>query len=105
CAPCRKEAKETLLPLYNKWHEKGLEIVGISIDADEKSWRRAIEKDGSDWLHGCDFLGDASPVRQSLKFEYIPSLYILDENKILLARSLHGEELVEFVENYFKDVR
>jgi thiol-disulfide isomerase/thioredoxin len=105
CAPCRKEAKETLLPLYNKWHEKGLEIVGISIDADEKSWRRAIEKDGSAWLHGCDFLGDASPVRQSLKFEYIPSLYVLDENKILLARSLHGEELVQFVENYFKNDR
>jgi thiol-disulfide isomerase/thioredoxin len=103
CAPCRKETRNTLVPLYKKYKSKGFEIAGISIDADEEVWRKAIEKDQSFWLHGCDFQGDASPVRQSLRFEYIPSSYLLDENGLLLERNLHGEALQKYVADYFSE--
>ena len=32
CRPCRLENKETVLPLYQTYHEKGLEVLGINMD-------------------------------------------------------------------------
>ncbi|MCB0662581.1 MAG: TlpA family protein disulfide reductase [Saprospiraceae bacterium] len=103
CAPCRKETRNTLVPLYEKYKDKGFEIAGISIDADEEVWRKAIEKDQAFWLHGCDFMGDESPIRESLRFVYIPSSYLLDENGKLIARNLHGEELIQYVDAFFSE--
>ncbi len=102
CAPCRKEIRSTLRPLYDIYHPKGFQILGISIDSDQDSWLKAIEKDGAIWHQASDLLGDASPVRQSLKFDTIPACYLLDAEGRLLARNLHGKELEEFVRAYFQ---
>ncbi len=102
CAPCRKEIRTTLLPLYARYHSAGFEILGISIDSDKHSWINAIQKDGATWPQVSDLQGDASPVRQSLKFDTIPACYLLDEHGRLLARNLHGEALEDFVQAYFQ---
>ena len=101
CAPCRRENREIVRPLYDRFRDKGFQVLAISIDSDRKSWQRAIEKDGATWLHAGDLMGDASPVRQSLRFEFIPNNYLLDETGRLLARNLHGEALQKFVEKYY----
>ena len=101
CAPCRRENRETIRPLYERYHERGFEVLGVSIDRSRAAWLAAIEKDGAHWLQVSDLLGDASPVRQSLRFEFIPNNYLLDREGRLLARNLHREELQVFVDNYF----
>ncbi|MDX2134898.1 MAG: TlpA disulfide reductase family protein [Saprospiraceae bacterium] len=100
CAPCRKENRETLRPLYDAYHDKGFEILGVSLDADRDAWSKALLRDGAVWPQVCDLEGDASPVRQSLRFAYIPSNYLLDAEGRLLARNLHGEALVGFVRDF-----
>lgn len=102
CAPCRRENRETLRPLYDAYGERGFKILGVSIDRDRAAWENAIRKDGAVWDHVSDLEGDASPVRSELKFEYIPSNYLLDGEGRLLARNLHGEALRRFVEEYLK---
>ena len=101
CAPCRRENREFVRPLYDQFREKGFQVLAISIDSDRKSWLRAIEKDGAIWLHASDLMGDASPVRQSLRFEFIPNNYLLDGEGRLVARNLHGEALRNFIEKYY----
>lgn len=101
CAPCRRENREIVRPLYDRFREKGFQVLAISIDSDRKSWQRAIEKDGAVWLHASDLMGDASPVRQSLRFEFIPNNYLLDETGRLVARNLHGAALQKFIEKYY----
>lgn len=52
CVPCRK-GNPHLISLYNKYHPKGLEILGVSDDdrAHDK-WKKAVEKDGIGiWHH------------------------------------------------------
>lgn len=100
CEPCRLEMRETLRPLYNQYHGRGFNVIGVSIDRSRDAWTTAIRKEGAEWPNVSDLLGDASPVRQSLKFEYIPANYLLDADGRLLARNLHGEELRIFVERY-----
>ena len=52
CVPCRK-GNPHLLSLYEKYHSKGLEILGVSDDdRNHDAWRKAVEKDGiSIWHH------------------------------------------------------
>ena len=103
CAPCRRENKAFIRPLYDRYHAKGFNVLGVSIDAGKESWVNAIKRDGAIWYQVCDLMGDSSPVRSELKFEYIPANYLLDQSGRLLARNLHGEELKAFVEAYFNN--
>ncbi|MEZ4941074.1 MAG: TlpA disulfide reductase family protein [Saprospiraceae bacterium] len=102
CAPCRREMKETIRPLYDQYHDQGFNVLGVSIDRSREAWEAAIRKDGAIWPNVSDLLGDLSPVRQSLKFEYIPSNYLLDAEGRLLARNVHGADLQEFVSTYMQ---
>lgn len=102
CAPCRAETRETIRPLYDEYHARGFNVLGISIDRSREAWTAAIRKDGALWPNVSDLLGDPSPVRQELKFEYIPANYLLDADGRLLARNLHKEELRIFVRKYFE---
>jgi peroxiredoxin len=102
CAPCRAETRETIRPLYDEYHARGFNVLGISIDRSREAWTAAIRKDGAVWANVSDLLGDPSPVRQDLKFEYIPANYLIDADGRLLARNLHKEELRIFVQKYFE---
>ena len=45
CPDCRKDAPE-VVRLYEKYHQYGIEFIGISMDTDVEAWRKAIEKFG-----------------------------------------------------------
>ncbi len=101
CAPCRKEIREEVIPLWNAYHDKGLQVIGYSIDANESSWKNAIRKDGSKWTQASHLTGDDTPLMEALRITTIPANYILDENGKVLARNLHGEELKRMVKTNF----
>ncbi len=51
CVPCR-EGTPHLIQLFKKYHEKGLEIIGISDDYNIEAWKIAVENDKvSIWYH------------------------------------------------------
>lgn len=102
CAPCRQENKDVLSPLWDNYHEKGFQIIGYALDSSEKGWKNALKKDGADrWLHSSHLQGDISPLFDTLKMSTIPSNYLLDENGIILAKNLHGEELKNWIIQHF----
>lgn len=103
CAPCRRENQEVLVPLWDKYHEKGFQIVGYGLEAGDKAWKKAIEKDGAGrWQHASHLSGDASPFFQALRIMTIPANYLVDNEGKILARNLHGEDLVKFVEQHLE---
>jgi thiol-disulfide isomerase/thioredoxin len=50
CKPCREEIPN-LLDTYNKFHDKGFNIVGISCDQKLENWKKAVAEDKTPWLH------------------------------------------------------
>ena len=48
CRPCRVE-NPNFVRIYNKFHDKGLNIIGVSLDRDKNNWIRAISDDGLVW--------------------------------------------------------
>ncbi|HRV56389.1 MAG TPA: AhpC/TSA family protein, partial [Mangrovimonas sp.] len=65
CAPCRKENKVILDPLWKAYHDKGLQIIGYGLESDEQSWKAAIQKDQALWLQTSHLEGDEAPLCSS----------------------------------------
>src|ERR1700722_5578296 len=91
CGPCRKSHPH-LKAIYNKYHDKGLEIIGIGYEGGtpqgkDSIWRKAVKEDGMTWLQ---ILND--PDRQDLTKLYgvtaFPTKLIVDrEGKIVFRVS------------------
>lgn len=103
CAPCRHENRNTLVPLWDKYNKVGFQIIGYALDSSEKGWKQAIEKDGVDrWPHASHLLGDESPLFEKLRISTIPANYLLDAKGNILAKNLHGDDLVNWITDYLK---
>lgn len=102
CAPCRKENKTILAPLWHTYQDKGLQIIGYSIDNNAQSWKAAIAKDSAVWLQASHLTGDATPFLEALHISTIPANFILDEKGRIVAKNVFGEELSAFVKSYLK---
>lgn len=89
CGPCRGE-NPNVKAAYEKYHDKGLGIIGISVDKDEAAWLKAVEEDGLPWTHVRDI---DHKVGTDYLVKYIPSNFLFDQNGLIIARNLRGEEL------------
>ena len=96
CGPCRLN-NPALKALYDEYHGKGLEIIGVSLDTNKESWLKAIEKDGLNWVHVSSLTGwDCETVRL-YNVTGVPSMIILDEYNNVMATGLRGEQLKAFM--------
>lgn len=89
CVPCRQE-NPFVRAAYEKYHKKGLEIVGVSLDRDEADWLKAVKDDALPWNHVRDLDHTVSP---EYLVKYIPSNFLFNSNGIMVAKNLRGEEL------------
>lgn len=99
CGPCRAE-NPNVVALYNQYHEKGLNIIGVSLDKenDAEKWKEAIEKDGLTWPQISNLKHWKEPIADLYSVKSIPATFILDANGIIVAKNLRGEELKAKVE-------
>lgn len=92
CGPCRAE-NPNVVAIYNEFHSKGLNIVGVSLDKDAAKWKEAIAKDKLNWVHVSNLKFWQEPIAAQYKVESIPATFILDASGNVVARDLRGEEL------------
>ncbi len=97
CGPCRRAMPE-LKNTYNEFKDKGLEIVGVSLDGGDKgleSWKKAIAEDGLPWAQMSDIKGWDCEGAKLYGVRSIPALVLIDSEGTIIARDLHGEKLKE----------
>jgi peroxiredoxin len=94
CPDCRKE-NPNVVAAYERFHDKGLEILGVSLDRERDPWLNAIAKDGLTWTHVTDLQSWKSPVAELYAIRWIPTSYLLDPDGRVLYQGLEGEELHE----------
>lgn len=98
CGPCRRE-NPNVVNIYEQYHDKGLEIIGVSLDGapnqkdPKKAWLDAIEKDGLKWNHVSSLKYFNDEVAQLYNIDRIPATYILDEEGKIVAKNLRGAAL------------
>lgn len=102
CMPCRRENRDVLAPLWTEYQNKGIQIIGYSIDSSPAPWKAAIGKDGAVWPHASHLTGDATPFLEVLRITTIPANFVLDGEGKVIGKNLHGEALRAFVGEYLK---
>ncbi len=101
CGPCLREAPN-VKAIYDKYHDKGFQVYGVSLDDDKEAWKAAIEKHNLDWLHVSSLQGWDCPVAKQYNVTGVPRMYIIDPQGKIIAMDLRGEKLAKFVEELYK---
>ena len=96
CPDCRKE-NPNVVAAYNKYHDKGFDVLGVSFDTDRTAWLAAIEKDGLTWTHVSDLQGWGNAAGELYSIAFIPQNALIKDGKIV-ARNLEGEALMKEIE-------
>lgn len=92
CGPCRAE-NPNLRKQYAVYKDKGLEIVGVSLDHDKDAWVKAIEHDQLPWVHVSDLQGWKNAVSTSYGIMGVPANFLIDPQGKIVAQNLRGEAL------------
>lgn len=101
CGPCRLN-NPALKKLYDEYHSRGLEIIGVSLDHNKANWEKAIEKDGLEWINVSSLKAWDCEVAKMYDVKGVPALYILDKNNRIIATGLRGEQLKAFIQEQLK---
>ncbi len=100
CGPCRKE-NPNVVANYQKYKDKGFDILGVSLDRDMASWRKAIAADGLPWHHISDLKGWQSAHAALYSVTSIPQTLLIDRDGKIIARNLRGEQLGDKLKEIF----
>lgn len=101
CGPCLREMPN-VKKIYQEYHKRGLEILGVSLDKTKDAWVKAIEKHGLDWHHVSNLKEFDDPIARQFHVNAIPKMFVLDKDGKIIAMDLRGEELANFIANLFK---
>ncbi|MCP2029631.1 thiol-disulfide isomerase/thioredoxin [Flavobacterium sp. HSC-32F16] len=92
CGPCRKE-NPNIVAAYKEYHDKGFNIMGISLDKKKENWVKGIQDDNLTWLHVSELTYWNSTIAKLYGVRAIPGNYLVDSKGIIVARNLRGEDL------------
>jgi thiol-disulfide isomerase/thioredoxin len=102
CVPCRRNNPH-LAHLYKKYHDRGLEIYGVSIDDEAASWKEAVKQDHIEWLQVNDNKGWNAPSVIAYDVNAIPASFLLDRQGIVRKIDLEGRKLELEIESLLKE--
>lgn len=94
CGPCRRE-NPAIVKAWQRFHPKGFDILGVSLDNDRDKWLEAIKKDQLPWTHVIDLNGWQNSAARLYGIKGIPMNYLLDKKGNIIAKNLRGEALEE----------
>ena len=101
CGPCRAEMPH-VVAAYEKYHDKGLNIIGVSLDTNKEPWVKAINDLSMPWTHLSDLKGWESIVTSVYKVWAIPDNLLINPQGKIVARNLRGEDLHAKLAEIFK---
>ncbi|HLN53180.1 MAG TPA: TlpA disulfide reductase family protein [Lentimicrobium sp.] len=97
CGPCRRE-NPNVVKAYKKFHDKGFEILGVSLDREKEPWLQAIKDDNLTWKHVSDLKYWNNAASQQYGVMAIPSNVLLNRNGVIIGRELRGDDLIKKLE-------
>ncbi|HWY98288.1 MAG TPA: redoxin domain-containing protein [Bacteroidia bacterium] len=99
CSHCQKET-----PVLIKWYDsikaEGIEVYAVqtnSIGVDK--WKDYIKKHKLDWINVMDIYHTGN-FRHDYDVVTTPMIYLLDENKIIIAKKINTEDLDKVLKHY-----
>jgi len=79
CGPCKAEVP-TVVAAYNKLHDQGFEIVGISLDHDRDSLLKYTAANGMTWPQYFDGKGWQNSISTGFGIHAVPAMWLVNKN-------------------------
>jgi thiol-disulfide isomerase/thioredoxin len=98
CAPCLMELPH-VVAAYQRLHDRGFEVIGISLDQDKDAMDEATKKLGMTWPQYFDGGGFAeNRFAREFGINAIPDAWLIDKKGMLRGTRVSGESLAAEVE-------
>ncbi|MFA5849158.1 MAG: TlpA disulfide reductase family protein [Bacteroidales bacterium] len=91
CGPCRAEFPN-LRAAYEKYKDKGVEFLSVSIDKNPEEWKKAIGLEKLPWPQVLSPKA-GKDLMTLYQFSMIPFIIIIDSDGIIYGKNLRGEKL------------
>lgn len=101
CGPCVDELPN-VIAAYEKYHGKGFEIIGISLDQSRDALTTFIKEKNLKWANYFDGLGWKNKLGQEYGIQSIPATFLLDGEGKIIARDLRGPALEQKLASLIK---
>ena len=103
CHYCMEETPRIYNDIYLKYKDKGLQVVAIDIKgSDKKEWEKFVKDNKmTSWINAAD-PNNKSQYWMNYDTSYIPSVFVLDKNKKIVAKKIDSEALKQFFDYYIK---
>ncbi len=102
CPPCRREMPN-LKKLFKDFRDKGLEIVGISLDTDRALLNDYVKKEKLPWKISCSLDGWNDSTAKLYKISATPSTWLIDRHGVARYYAVGGEDLRRAVEELVRE--
>ncbi len=105
CGPCRASFP-WMREFYKKYHDKGVEILGISVDDDKSAWENALKVEKLPWLHVRDekFPDGKRLVSDLYNVEGIPHFVLINqEGKLVECGHFEMQELEKLIDKLLNE--
>lgn len=103
CGPCLAEIPN-MKKMYEKYHEKGFEIVSISTDRELDDLKEFLEEKPLPWICLADELAVKSgktPMKRRYGVQYIPTMFLVGQDGRVILLEARGEKLEEKLAEIF----
>ena len=102
CPPCLAEMPN-IRKLYEIYHERGFDVIAVSLDDDEESVKDFVKDNEIPWTVTYSFQEDARGRNQPLAMQFginsIPVALLVDQEGRLIALEARGDDLAAWLEN------
>ena len=101
CGPCVGELPN-VIKAYEKYHDKGFEIIGISLDDSESKLKSFIKDKNMTWSQYFDGKRWDNKLAQKYGIMSIPATFLLEGEGKIIGQDLRGEKLDEALASALK---
>ncbi|HEX4083872.1 MAG TPA: TlpA disulfide reductase family protein [Chthoniobacteraceae bacterium] len=84
CGPCKLEVPN-VVETYRKLHDKGFEIIGISLDQDKDSLLKYTAANGMTWPQYFDGKGWQNEISSSFAIQQIPTMWLVNKKGYVVS--------------------
>jgi peroxiredoxin len=92
CEPCVEEMPN-VEKLYQQDHDKGFDIIGVSLDQQKAKLTSFIKENNMAWPQYFDGKGGDSVLVKQYGIETIPATFLLDKDGKIIGKDLRGDAL------------
>lgn len=101
CGPCVAEMPH-VKAVYEKYKERGFEVIGISLDTSKDKLEEYLKKNGISWAQFFDGKGWNNELAVKHGVKSVPAAFLIDRDGTLITKKARAEVLDKAMEQLFQ---